>query len=122
MFLNFPDSNFSTNNFSLTYWFNTPVDRAAGWHHFAGVHDDASLLLYLDRVLRDQLAIPPGMNIQVPSNFGISQSPCIGTGDAVSLIGEMDDFRVYERALTPEEVAAAFNVLFADSFEDKLSP
>jgi len=29
LFQDFSDSNFSTGNFSLTYWFNTPIDRAA---------------------------------------------------------------------------------------------
>lgn len=57
-------------------------------------------------------------DIQNTGDFGISRSPCIGTGEAVKLMGELDDFRIYERALSAEEIMEAFNELFADGFED----
>ena len=86
------------------------------------MRDDTALLLYLDGVLRDQLAIPPEMDIQSTGDLKISGGPCIGIGEAVKLIGELDDLRVYSRALSPEEIAAAFHVVFAGGFEELSSP
>jgi hypothetical protein len=72
-----------------------------GWHHYALVKDNvtATLTLYIDGIQRAQ---GTSMNspYSAPSKFDIGSSIWGG----VSLDGALDDFRIYDRALSANDV------------------
>ena len=79
------------------------VDIVGRWVHLAGTFDVSSrqLILYVDGVeVSRQAAVPEGLRTGPVS--------IIGRTDRVdrSLSGRYDDFRIYDRALAPEDVAA----------------
>ena len=73
------------------------------WHHVAMVMDDTTMYLYINGHVA-ATAKHTGNPAQLAATKGrIGAS--IGWNDA-SFIGIMDDFRVYDKALTPEEIAS----------------
>ena len=82
-----------------------PYDADADWHHVTAVGDGTSVTLYLD----GRAAVSGGTAIQ--DTYGASDFPVnIGGGgvfDATEnwFIGQMDDARIYQRALSPAEIA-----------------
>jgi hypothetical protein len=78
------------------------VYGAAGWHHVAGTIDGANYNLYLD-----------GVNSGVPhSDFSYNNAiqNAIGVGYAGNCFnGAIDDVRIYNRALSADEVLALYN-------------
>ena len=75
-----------------------------GWRHLAMTHDSASnsLKLYLDGELIAQ-ATTTG-----PVNYGVGQSSVIGGHTSLNrdIAGQIDDARIYSRALSADEIAA----------------
>jgi len=70
------------------------------WHHIAGTWDGAMKKLYVDGVLRSQGASTGSISFE--NNFGLF----IGAnqGGALSFNGQLDDWRIYNRGLSAEEV------------------
>ncbi|KAI0236872.1 hypothetical protein LSAT2_012642 [Lamellibrachia satsuma] len=69
------------------------------WHHAAWVYDGQHLNLYIDGVLSSQTPVSGFMqNNDVPMKI----ANCCGTS---GFIGCMDELRVYERLLTPQDIA-----------------
>jgi len=81
------------------------------WHHAVAVYDGASVKLYLDGNLASQdidIATPNG-NID---DFGSYPGLHIGKhrqGSAYYFKGSIDEVRVWNRALSPEEIRASYN-------------
>ncbi len=82
-----------------------PYDAEADWHHITAIGDGTSVTLYLD----GRAAVSGGSPIQ--DTYGASDFPVnIGGGgifDATEnwFIGQIDDVRIYRRALSAAEVA-----------------
>jgi len=76
------------------------------WHFVSLTYDGQSSKFYLDAVLKKQVAVN---NNQIDSCPG--GKLIFGTGwDLTEFFnGKMDDIRIYNRALTPTEIAALFN-------------
>ena len=71
----------------------------AGWHHVVAVADGTNYSLYVDGVLGGQA--PYSGDIKTYNNW------CIGNAygdDTRRFTGALDDARVYNRALTQEEI------------------
>jgi hypothetical protein len=83
------------------------------WHHLAGVRVSPTVAqLYVDGVLAESASIPPP-----PSPLVTTTGPFrIGDGNPAFRIaslnpfqGAIDDVRIYDRALTPEEIARLYS-------------
>jgi len=78
------------------------------WHHIVGTYDGATVRIYVDGVERDSLA--------VTGNIGSTTTPVrIGAGSGSPVSGEepfdgtIDDVRIYDRGLSPDEILSMFN-------------
>ena len=85
-------------------------DSASGWHHIAVTYDGDSIIIYVDSVVSVASAQRQGTIVVNKETLLIGKS---GWGEFFK--GDMDDFRIYNRALRPEEI---FDLVFKDSFED----
>lgn len=92
------DENVATTGFDV---------RGDGWHHYAWVRDPANLLtLYVDGVLVDSGA----SNTQiVTSNWGEIGRQLGGTQNSGRLITQLDEFAIYETALSASQIQAHFD-------------
>ncbi|RCW39718.1 LamG domain-containing protein, partial [Paenibacillus prosopidis] len=78
-----------------------------GWHHVAVTLDGATGTLYVD----GQKVGSSNINIR-PSQLGVTTQNWIGRSQFSSnpyLDGRVDDFRIYNVALTDQEVSAVMN-------------
>lgn len=74
------------------------------WHHFAGVYGNGQVAVYLDGIISG--LVSHGGTIDMPAgDVHIGVRP--GTGAFVD--AAVDDVRIYDRALTPEEVDELVN-------------
>lgn len=84
-----------------------------GWHYIVGVRDPASdtLKLYIDGVLENTVADNSvvGMNVSAPISMAIGADHNSTFGITQPFRGAIDDVRVYNRALSNEEIAYYFN-------------
>jgi hypothetical protein len=84
-----------------------PSTLARGWHHVAVTINagNNTISLYLD----GSLVAKNTAATLTPSNLGVTTNNWLGrsqwTGDAY-FTGYLDDFRIYSRALSPDEVAS----------------
>jgi hypothetical protein len=86
-------------------------DSASGWHHIANTYDGDSIRIFVDGV-NVASAVRQG-TIDVNSN-----SLLIGkSGWGEYFKGDMDDFRIYNSALSEKEIMGLMSI-FKDSFED----
>jgi hypothetical protein len=78
-----------------------------GWHHLAAVREGNHLRLYVDGNLA---AVSTSFN---PSDYDLSNDQPLRIGFSVGhrFRGAMSDLRIYERAVTEEEVGQLVNVL-----------
>lgn len=105
---------FSGFNGALSFCWGSDIGAACAsveakygeWMHLAGTFDGMTGRLYIDGVLVDESSEP------LPDGIGYDGHPMIIGGDIDSdmedhnLVGQIDDVRLYGRALTDEEVGA----------------
>jgi len=79
------------------------VPLQLGWHHIAATVDGATLAVYVDGLLADSLSAmsPPYTDDAVRVGCDFDQAAEEGF-----LMGMLDDVRLYDRPLTPDEIAA----------------
>ena len=84
----------------------TPVDSSFNdvWHHLAGTYDGSQLRLYIDGEVQATTASPGTISTST-YNFNIGREP---VGNRYIYDGAIDDVRVYNRALTEQEVKSIF--------------
>lgn len=89
------------------------------WHHIVGTYDGATVRIYVDGVERDSLA--------VTGNIGSTTTPVrIGAGSGSPVSGEepfdgtIDDVRIYDRGLSPDEILTMFNSRGHDGITQRL--
>jgi hypothetical protein len=72
------------------------------WYHFVGVYDGVNVKTYLNGVFQNQTA----QTGNISTSLGSSTSWQIGKwpGGAYNFLGNIDDVRIYNRALAPEEI------------------
>jgi hypothetical protein len=84
-----------------------PSRLAAGWHHVAVVINatNMNMQLYLDGVM-----IVAAATQRLPSNLGTTTQNWLGRSEYAAdayFTGALDDFRIYDRALTQAEILTA---------------
>jgi len=80
------------------------------WHHICGVADATNLYIYVDGVLENQVAISGLSSSSAGANdFYIGQTQA-ATDSTRQLLGEIQNVRIYNRALTATEVAELYSV------------
>lgn len=77
------------------------------WHMVAGTYDGARVRLYVDGVqIGDGTPAAGPIAYGLASRrFAVSGYPTIACGDSAGFPGDVDEFRVYDRALTATEIA-----------------
>lgn len=73
------------------------------WYHVAAVREHGRLRLYLDGELTGECALPPQLPPSATEVVGVGCNPRFGGNEG--LPGRVAGFRLYGRALSPEEVA-----------------
>jgi len=89
------------------------------WHHVVGVYDGSSIKLYVDGVLRNNVTsgVPSSlMSVSTPLAIGIDYDTGAGDNPYRYFKGSLDEIRLYNRALTGDEVKLLYsdpsNILF----------
>lgn len=83
------------------------------WHHIAGVRDGKSVKLYLDGMLAGSVA-SSGLDADGADGIKIGAAGDLGAGcnkpgcTDDSFLGSIDDVRIYDRALTPQEISCLY--------------
>lgn len=77
-----------------------------GWLHVAATYENETLSVYVNGVLRGWKQYPGGI-ATAPSKVAIGKSPAALNG--ATYYGRIDELSIYDRALTPEEVASIYN-------------
>ncbi len=86
---------------------NTAIDTG-GWVHYALVREGFRARTYLNGTLREESYRCSGVDISNNAVLSFSDSPCIRTGRARRFRGVIDELRVYDYALTEEEIGRLF--------------
>ena len=82
----------------------SPSYEENGWMHFALVRKGTFAYTYINGILQREGRRCSGVDISNSTIFSFSNSPCIGEGKARRFKGVLDELRVYERALSDEEI------------------
>ncbi len=90
----------------------TSAVTATAWHHFVGTYDGETVRLYADGVLVATNETPSGnVNMSTAVCFGIGGRVTNGadcTASTSSVNGAFDETRIYNRALSADEVRALY--------------
>lgn len=88
---------------AVNYSFADDPEFLNNWHHITCIGDGENVILYVDGEEVARSAHAPTNNYGSGSNFTIGKG-VQGGGDTGPFDGLIDDVRVYNRALTPEEM------------------
>jgi hypothetical protein len=88
----------------------SPALDEPGWQHFVLVREGFRAMTYVNGHLRKQGFRCSGVDISNEAVLSFSNSPCIGTQGTRRFKGVIDEFRVYDRALSPEEVLRLYQL------------
>lgn len=90
---------------------------STGWHHFAGTYDGRYTKLYIDGVLRNTIdsSTNSGISYSCNNNLIIGAEASQGTlTDGSYFSGKIDDVRIYNRALTGDEIQKLYSIYWED--------
>ncbi len=77
------------------------------WYHIVVVRQAAKILLYVDGEFVEEMSASTRLELKNNAQLSIAASPCVGAGQ-IRYRGQLDEFRVYDRALPIEDVQALF--------------
>lgn|GEM_PF-3723685 len=99
-----PAINFALNNGSIVVssGFTQDLSSPAAWHQVAATYDGAKVKLYVDGKKQQEEAFTENLNISKESLY-------IGG----PYLGRLDDVRIYDRALSEEEIKELYNAPFS---------
>ena len=83
--------------------FKIKIDRNNCWHHVTLVREGNRMKLYYNAELMGTKSTPTRINMKNSSTLNLSGSPCLGVTDT-HFRGLIDEFRVYNRALTDKRI------------------
>ncbi|NUO02505.1 MAG: LamG domain-containing protein [Saprospiraceae bacterium] len=86
----------------------SPTYEGSGWQHFALVREGFRATTYINGQLKHAGFRCSGVNIENEALLSFSNSPCLRAGRAQRFKGVLDELRIYERALTKEEVSELY--------------
>ena len=73
------------------------------WFHITWVRSGRQLLLYVDGLLVSTMDFDDQIDARNAGIFSIANSPCLANGE-FRFAGGLDEFKVFDRALNPDEV------------------
>lgn len=82
----------------------SPQVDSLGWVHFALVREGTMASTYINGQLQRRAFKCSGVDISNNANLTFGKSPCVEGGRARFFKGVIDELRVYERALNPDEI------------------
>ncbi len=91
-------------------WFpHGPTNLLGSWHHLVLTKSGTQVTLYLDGVLDGQQSITTGQNVTNKDMFiGYNGDPIEHNGEPFG--GKVDDIRIYDRALSYDEVKELYAI------------
>jgi len=75
------------------------------WHHLYGQNVGARIELYVDGALAGELVTMGGLDFDALTGRDFVVGEHGDSGGPFSMTGEIDDVRVFNRALNPDEIA-----------------
>lgn len=88
----------------------SPDLEQSGWHHYTLVRKDFWAYTYINGILVRKARRCSGVDISNEALLSFSNSPCVDNGSAKRFKGILDELRVYDRALSEEEVEALYDL------------
>lgn len=82
----------------------SPEPREGGWQHFALVREGTRARTYVNGIPQRESFRCSGVDISNEAPLAFGNSPCVQTGRARRFRGVLDELRVFDRALTDEEI------------------
>ncbi|HBG26965.1 MAG: hypothetical protein A2Y10_15290 [Planctomycetes bacterium GWF2_41_51] len=96
---------------SGSFWVNQAIPFDTGWHHVAAVYDGSSAKIYMDGDLEVELAGTNKLFINTDALY-------IGSrGNGWPWQGAVDDFRLYNKSLSQQEIRTITGYNFAPSVD-----
>ena len=88
----------------------SPIVSPNGWQHFALVREGFTATTYINGEKRQKGFRCSGVDISNDQVLSFSNSPCIGTNRTKRFQGILDELRVYDRALTSNEIKQLYEL------------
>lgn len=88
----------------------SPELDSTRWMHYALVREGVRAMTYINGELRQRGFRCSGVNIENNAPLSFSNSPCTTGGRALRFRGILDELRIYDHALTPEEIKALYDL------------
>ena len=82
----------------------TPTMDSTAWVHFALTREGTKASTYINGHLARSGFRCSGVDISNEAPLSFGNSPCVQSGNARRFKGVLDELRVYDRALSPEEI------------------
>jgi hypothetical protein len=86
----------------------SPKTAPTDWLHFALVREGMRAYTFINGELRQEGVRCSGVDISNEAVLSFSNSPCLAGGRTVRFKGMLDELRIYDRALSHEEVAKLY--------------
>jgi hypothetical protein len=91
----------------MNYFGTQPSVGSNAWHHFGLTYDGSNLALFLDGSQLQQVPLTGALKTGAPGlRIGDGGSTA---GNTTGWNGAVDDFRIYSRALSPQDMASLWN-------------
>lgn len=84
-----------------------PLPPSRCWYHLIIVKEGRESKFYINGMLAVEDRAVARMDLDNPETLSISNSPCLGTTDE-RFEGNIDEIRIYDRALEDEEIATLY--------------
>lgn len=88
----------------------SPSITPTGWQHFALVREGFTATTYINGHERNKGFKCSGVDISNSKVLSFSNSPCIGSSRVNRFKGVLDELRVYDRALSSEEILQLYSL------------
>ncbi len=92
------------------YGMLSPTIIESGWHHIALVREGLKASTYINGRLQKESYRCSGVDLSNEAVLSFSNSPCVESGRVRRFRGILDEVRVYNRALSKEEVMALYSL------------
>ena len=86
----------------------SPYYVESGWHHYALVRSGSTVYTYIDGQLQKKGFRCSGVDISNSTPLSFSHSPCISRSGTRPFKGVLDEMRIYNRPLSPEEISSLY--------------
>lgn len=93
----------------------SPEIKTDGWHHFALVRKGTRAYTYIDGELKQQGLRCSGVDISNEALLSFADSPCVSTSESKRFKGILDELRIFDKALTPDEIMQLYSLYLIEN-------